>query len=82
MPAGYRRSARGIGLADMARAETAGTPHRASGLLGLHVVDAMTAITQGAHQQSFVELTTTLERPAPVPYTIVRDSEGEVAGLR
>lgn len=34
---------RGIGVVEMARALRAGTPHRASGRLGLHVLDAMVA---------------------------------------
>jgi predicted dehydrogenase len=69
--AGYVGSARGFGLADMARAAASGTPHRASGLLGLHVVDVMAAITRAADRRGFVELSTALKRPAPFPHTTV-----------
>jgi predicted dehydrogenase len=69
--AGYAGSARGFGLADMVRAAAVGMPHRASGILGLHVVDVMAAITQAAGQRGSVELDTTLERPLPVPFTVL-----------
>ncbi|GAA2914415.1 oxidoreductase [Actinoplanes cyaneus] len=63
--AGYREAARGIGLLDMI---TSAEP-RAGGALALHVLDAMTALLRSAEQGRRVDLTTTAERPAPVPLT-------------
>jgi predicted dehydrogenase len=66
--AGYRDAARGIGLLDMIR-----TPERAdgraSGAMGLHVLDVMTALLTSAASGTRVETTSVVERPAPVPYT-------------
>ncbi|WP_250036591.1 Gfo/Idh/MocA family protein [Paractinoplanes maris] len=61
--AGYADAARGIGLLDML---TAPAP-RASGALALHVLDAMTSLLRSAEEGRRVELTTTAERPDPVP---------------
>ena len=55
---------RTAGLADMAMAILEDRPHRCSAELALHVVDAMTAILQSGEQGSFVDLTTSCERPA------------------
>jgi predicted dehydrogenase len=65
--AGYRLGGRGIGLAEMACAITAGRPHLASGALGLHVLDIMTAIERVGDGGSGVILSTS----APTPYTPV-----------
>ncbi|GAA4194711.1 Gfo/Idh/MocA family oxidoreductase [Gryllotalpicola kribbensis] len=65
--AGYRDAGRGYGLADLAAAIAAGTPHRASGELAFHVLDIMESILTAAHEKRTVELTSTVERPAPVP---------------
>jgi predicted dehydrogenase len=66
--AGYRDSARGIGLLDMIR-----TPEeadgRASGAMGLHVLDVMTAVLQSAASGTRVETTSTVDRPDAVPLT-------------
>jgi predicted dehydrogenase len=61
--AGYADAARGIGLLDML---TAPAP-RASGTLALHVLDAMTSLLRSADEGRRIELTTTAERPDPVP---------------
>ncbi|BCY09766.1 Gfo/Idh/MocA family protein [Actinoplanes sp. L3-i22] len=63
--AGYVDATRGIGLLDMI---TAPAP-RAGGALALHVLDAMTALLHSADQGRRIDLTTTAERPAPVPFT-------------
>jgi predicted dehydrogenase len=63
--AGYVDAARGIGLLDMVTAEAP----RASGTLALHVLDAMTSLLRSAEQGHRIDLTTTAERPAPVPLT-------------
>ena len=64
---GYTATSRGIGVADMAYAIRTGRPHRASGALALHVLDVMHAIHEAAAERRQVELTTTCERPAPLP---------------
>ncbi|GAA0911350.1 Gfo/Idh/MocA family oxidoreductase [Nonomuraea longicatena] len=57
---------RGLGILDLARSIRAGTPHRASGTLALHVLEIMTAITASAEQGEFRRLRTTVSRPSPV----------------
>ena len=63
--AGYVGGGRGVGLLDFVRA---GEP-RAGGALGLHVLDIMTALLRAADEGRRITLTTTVERPAPVPLT-------------
>ena len=46
VPAAGATAGRGLGVLDMARAIRAGTPHRASGELALHVLDTMEAIAR------------------------------------
>jgi predicted dehydrogenase len=50
----------------MAEAILAGRPHRASGEMALHVVDAMQALLESAEQERAIGLSTTCERPVPV----------------
>ncbi len=57
---------RGIGLADMATGIRAGRPHRASGELAEHVLDAMLAIGEAAASGRRVEIGSRVERPAPL----------------
>jgi hypothetical protein len=52
--------------ASAGRALGAGQP-RASGALALHVLDAMTALLRSAEEGRRIDLTTTAERPSPVP---------------
>ncbi|MDT0345778.1 Gfo/Idh/MocA family protein [Streptomyces litchfieldiae] len=61
--AGYAVSGRGVGLADMARALRTGTAHRASGELGLHVLEAMEALLESAATGRRVEV----NADCPVP---------------
>ncbi len=70
--AGYLAGGRGIGLADLARAVDADEAHRASGELALHVLDVMESIITAAHSGQAVLLSTTCERPAPVPLIDLR----------
>lgn len=67
--AGYVDAGRGVGLADMARAIDAGRPHRASGELALHVLDIMESILIAGQERRVVEISSTAERPEPVPLT-------------
>lgn len=55
---------RGIGVADMARSIVQNLPHRASGALGYHVLDAMLAFDDSSNERRFIELASTVERPA------------------
>ncbi|MGI9391066.1 MAG: Gfo/Idh/MocA family protein [Boseongicola sp.] len=61
---GSQANYRAAGLADMAQAIAEGRPHRCSLELALHAVDVMTSILNSGETGSFVELTTTCERPA------------------
>ncbi|MGO4595267.1 Gfo/Idh/MocA family protein [Leifsonia sp. 2TAF2] len=65
--AGYADAGRGYGLADMARAIETGRPHRASGELAFHVLEIMESVLCAGATHTVVELTSTVERPAPVP---------------
>ncbi len=63
----YHGQFRGIGAADLAYAITGSRPHRATGGLATHVLDAMLAIEESASQHRSIELETAVERPAMVP---------------
>ena len=62
--AGMLANYRTAGLADMAIAISADRPHRCSMELALHTVEVMTGILKAGETKSFVEMTTTCERPA------------------
>ena len=62
---------RSIGLADMAHAIRAGRPHRANGELALHVLEVMEAFGVASDTGRTVEITTTVERPAPLRDSLV-----------
>ncbi len=57
-------AARGIGMADMARAILQGRPHRASAELAYHVLEVLCALTSSADRA--VEIESTCEIPAPI----------------
>ncbi|MEU8247374.1 Gfo/Idh/MocA family oxidoreductase [Nonomuraea sp. NPDC048916] len=58
---------RGIGVLDLARSLRAGTPHRASGALALHVLEIMTAVTESGERGEFRPLASTSPIPEPLP---------------
>jgi len=64
---GYIENSRGLGVADMAHASRSGRPHRACGELAMHVLDVMHAFHDAAREGRRVELTSTCQRPAPLP---------------
>jgi predicted dehydrogenase len=64
---GYRRAARGYGVADLAGALAAGTPHRADGQLAYHVLDVMEGLLAAAAAGRAADIASTCERPAAVP---------------
>jgi len=63
----YTENSRGLGVADMAAAIRSNRPHRASGELAHHVLDIMQAFHDASHEGKHIELTSTCERPAPLP---------------
>lgn len=62
---GFTDNQRGLGLADMARAIHEGRPHRANGILALHVLDVMQAFEDASQTNQHCEIRTHCERPAP-----------------
>jgi predicted dehydrogenase len=56
-----------LGVADLAYALRTGRPHRANGELAYHVLDAMHAVLEASSSGQHIELTSTCERPAPLP---------------
>jgi predicted dehydrogenase len=59
--------ARGIGLADMAEAIEEEREHRATGQLGLHVVDVARSILRSADRGRAIAIKTNVPRPAALP---------------
>ncbi|WP_055107155.1 Gfo/Idh/MocA family protein [Paenibacillus ihumii] len=64
---GYTENSRGIGPADMAYSLIHGRPHRASGELAFHVLEAMWAFHESSDSGRYYEMTSRCERPAPLP---------------
>jgi predicted dehydrogenase len=62
---------RSIGLADMAYAIRANRPHRANGTLALHVLEVMEAFGKASDSGQAIEITTSVERPAPLSQSLV-----------
>jgi predicted dehydrogenase len=67
IPATHPANARMIGVVDMAEAIRQGRPHRVSGELALHVLEAMLAFEQSAQSGEHITLTTTASRPEALP---------------
>lgn len=65
----FADNSRGLGVADMAQALREGGASRAGGDLTYHVLDIMHAVHEAADQGRYVELGSTVERPAPLPET-------------
>jgi predicted dehydrogenase len=61
--------ARGIGLHDMVEAIREERPHRASGLLGAHIVEVVRGILQSADEGRAVEIESRVTLPAAMPST-------------
>ncbi|MBN2336524.1 Gfo/Idh/MocA family oxidoreductase [Candidatus Bathyarchaeota archaeon] len=64
---GYTENSRGIGVADMANALRSGRPHRASGELTYHVLEAMHAFHSAAEERRTVTLRSLCGKPTPLP---------------
>ncbi len=56
-----------LGIAELARSISHGTPHRSSGKLALHVLEAMYAILQSGESGSPVDVGSPIDRPAEMP---------------
>jgi predicted dehydrogenase len=65
----FADNSRGLGVADLARALREGGSARASGELTYHVLDIMHTVHDAADQRRYVELKSTMERPAPLSET-------------
>ena len=69
----YSENSRGIGLSDMANCIIEGrSNNRASGSLGLHVLEIMEAIHRSNNEKREIELISTCEKPEPLPITLVK----------
>jgi len=64
---GYTENSRGIGVADMAYALRSGRPHRASGELTYHVLEAMHAFHTASERSKTVTLRSRCGKPALLP---------------
>ncbi|MFN3704947.1 MAG: Gfo/Idh/MocA family protein [Thermoflexales bacterium] len=60
-------NARGIGVAEMAEAIRKGRPHRAGTELAYHVLDLMHALSEAANEGRCVNVSSTCDRPEPLP---------------
>ncbi len=70
----FADNSRGLGVADMARAIREGGAARADGALTYHVLDIMHAVHDAAEQKRTIELSSTIERPEPLPETAFAQS--------
>lgn len=73
---GHDENWRGLGMADMIAAHASGRKHRASGDLAFHVLDIMQSFLEASDKGKTVELTSTCERPDPMPLGL-RDGQVE-----
>jgi predicted dehydrogenase len=62
---------RSLGVADLAAAILDNRPHRASGDLALHVLEVMEGFEKSSEAGRPVEMSTTVERPAPLATSLV-----------
>jgi predicted dehydrogenase len=63
----YSENSRGIGLADMAAAISAGRGHRANGEMASHVLDMIVGFHDASLGNGHIQLNTTMQRPEPLP---------------
>ncbi|MCL6625100.1 MAG: Gfo/Idh/MocA family oxidoreductase [Alicyclobacillus shizuokensis] len=75
----YAENERGLGVADLAEAILQGRTHRANGGLALHVLEVMDAVIRASETGAHVILTTTCERPAPMPATVAAAADTPTA---
>jgi predicted dehydrogenase len=70
-PRPFAENSRGLGVADMAASISADQPHRASGALASHVLEILHAFGNSADSGQRIDLTTTCDRPAPLPVDLL-----------
>lgn len=63
----HRDNSRGIGLVDMAYAIRQGRAPRLDGHMAYHCLELMEGMLASASERRFVEISSTCERPAPMP---------------
>jgi predicted dehydrogenase len=63
---------RTAGLADMAQAVLEDRPHRCNDAFALHTVEVMTAILTSGETGQFVDISSRVERPVPLPPDLAR----------
>jgi predicted dehydrogenase len=69
---GYAENSRGIGVADMAEAIRTGRPHRASGELAFHVLEAMHGVHDASSGGKHYDMQSRCAKPAPLaPQTVL-----------
>lgn len=71
---GFAENSRGIGVADIAYAIQSGRPHRCSGELAYHVLEAMHAFHISSDTRSLYEMESTCVRPAALPMGLPKDA--------
>ncbi|MFB9326464.1 Gfo/Idh/MocA family protein [Paenibacillus aurantiacus] len=71
---GYTHNNRGIGVADMARAIAENRPHRASGEMAYHVLEAMHGIHDASRDGVHYIMASSCARPEPMPALAVQES--------
>lgn len=64
---GYTENSRGVGLADLLAAALEGRDHRCNERLATHVLDIMHALDRSGESRAQIGLTTSCERPEPMP---------------
>ncbi|MBT4124752.1 MAG: Gfo/Idh/MocA family oxidoreductase [Chloroflexi bacterium] len=67
----FSENSRGLGVADMAASIASGEPHRASGALASHVLEILHAFNLSSESGKRIDLTTTCDRPAPLPVDLL-----------
>jgi len=67
LPIEGTEAGRGIGVLDMARALRSGARHRASGELGMHVLDVMSTIAASAKEGTFQKIGSEVPRTEALP---------------
>ena len=70
----YETQSRGLGIADMASALRSGRSHRANGQMAFHVLAVMHAFLDASREEKHVFLSSTCERPAPLPMDLKEGS--------
>jgi predicted dehydrogenase len=67
---GFHENSRGLGVAEMASAVRQNRSHRASGELGQHVLEVMTAFDVSARTREYVAIESRCDRPEPFDGTL------------